>query len=193
MGDRWVVRGHSYDLRSFVDKHPGGRRYLENTVNTDITELFESMHVGTTAAIVLQRYREDTIPPLRPRGENNTVFRALKRAIKTSFDLNDLKNPSPQYTALSWATLFMYAGSLRLALLTPGAGVAWAAHTVLGVSISWLGGFAHNGLHLYPRRVGETLGMYLSLSNNPFRWMYVHVCSHHMQTNTRIDHDKVGI
>lgn len=35
--------------------------------------------------------------------------------------------------------------------------------------------------------------MYLSLSNNPFRWMYVHICSHHMQTNTRIDHDKRAV
>ena len=54
MGGRWIIRGHSYDLREFVEKHPGGRRYLENTVDTDITELFESMHVGTTAASVLQ-------------------------------------------------------------------------------------------------------------------------------------------
>ena len=193
MGGRWIVRGVSYDLSEFLDKHPGGRRYLQNTVDTDITELFESMHVGTTAAGVLPRYRDDSIPVLRSRSENNTAFFALKRAIKANFDLDDLKNPSLAYTALSYATLGVYAAALRTALLAPSAAPAWAAHAVLGVAISWLGGFAHNGLHLYPRRVGETLGMYLSLSNNPFRWMYVHLTSHHMQTNTAIDHDKRAV
>ena len=193
MGGRWIVRGVSYDLSEFLDKHPGGRRYLQNTVDTDITELFESMHVGTTAAGVLPRYRDDSIPVLRSRSENNTAFFALKRAIKANFDLDDLKNPSLAYTALSYATLGVYAAALRTALLAPLAAPAWAAHAVLGVAISWLGGFAHNGLHLYPRRVGETLGMYLSLSNNPFRWMYVHLTSHHMQTNTAIDHDKRAV
>eukprot|EP00966_Prymnesium_polylepis_P132429 3061703-Prymnesium_polylepis.1 len=101
MGGRWLVRGQAYDLSEFISKHPGGRRYLENTVDTDITELFESMHVGTTAAGVLEKYRDPSVLPLRMRGENNTVFRALKRAIKSSLDLNDLKNPTLEYTALS--------------------------------------------------------------------------------------------
>ena len=33
---------------------------------------------------------------------------------------------------------------------------------------------------LWPRRRLETLTMYLSLSNNPFRWMYIHIASHHI-------------
>ena len=72
---------------------------------------------------------------------------------------DDLKNPSLQYTALSYATLAVYAASLRTALCASTPAPAWAAHTILGVTISWLGGFAHNGLHLYPRRRVETLGM----------------------------------
>ena len=32
--------------------------------------------------------------------------------------------------------------------------------------------------------------MYLTFSNNPFRWMYKHVVSHHVHTNTCFDGDK---
>ena len=40
----WYIRGEAYDLREFVALHPGGRRYLQNTVGSDVTELFEARH-----------------------------------------------------------------------------------------------------------------------------------------------------
>jgi len=32
--------------------------------------------------------------------------------------------------------------------------------------------------------------MYLTFSMNPFNWMYTHVVSHHVHTNTCFDGDK---
>jgi hypothetical protein len=40
----WFIRGRAYDLSEFVALHPGGRRYLQNTVGSDVTELFEARH-----------------------------------------------------------------------------------------------------------------------------------------------------
>ena len=40
----WYIRGEAYDLSDFVALHPGGRRYLQNTVGSDVTELFEARH-----------------------------------------------------------------------------------------------------------------------------------------------------
>ena len=100
MGGYWVVRGVSYDLSSFVDKHPGGRRYLQNTINSDVTHLFESMHIGTTAANTLAQYRVDSVPALRSASQDvaNRNYFALKRAIKASSDLNDLKKKGEPLT-----------------------------------------------------------------------------------------------
>ena len=75
-------------------------------------------------------------------------------------------------------------------VLAPSAGHAWARHSALGLTTAWLGAFAHNGLHMWSRRRAEALTMYLTFSNNPFRWMYKHVVSHHVHTNTCFDGDK---
>lgn len=58
------------------------------------------------------------------------------------------------------------------------------------MTVAWLGAFAHNGLHMWSRRSLEALGMYLTFSNNPFRWMQKHIVSHHVHTNTCFDGDK---
>ena len=194
MADRWIIRGKSYNLHPFIHKHPGGWRYLANTVNTDVTELFESMHIGTTAAATLEQFLDEDLPQLASDWrETNERYRALKRDIKANFDLNDLKNPSTEYLTVYAGTVAVYGAALAGCLTASSPAVAWGSHTVLGLSIAWVGGFAHNGLHMWTRRPVETLGMYLSLSNNPFRWMYIHLTSHHMHTNTALDNDKRAV
>jgi fatty acid desaturase len=110
--------------------------------------------------------------------------------IAAQFDLNDLKNPSLEYLALFYTTLLSHVGLLTASVICKEAWVAWAVHAALGITISWLGGFAHNGLHLYPRRILETFTMYLSMSNNPFRWTYLHIQEHHEYVNSKYDADK---
>ena len=41
----WSIYGNTYDLTSFIDKHPGGREILQKTTDLDDkTPLFESYH-----------------------------------------------------------------------------------------------------------------------------------------------------
>ena len=55
--DLWYIRGVPYDLNDFLYNHPGGYRYLINVVNQDITELFESHHIGVTAPNTLTKFQ----------------------------------------------------------------------------------------------------------------------------------------
>jgi len=196
----WHIRGVAYDLTDFASRHPGGFRYILNTANTDITELFEAHHIGTTAEHTLATFRhhDGKARPARARvyqGHSSRRFKRLKEAIRAQFNLNDLKEPATEHVLLYWGTLFSHFSllgacltvdaSVGLASLTP-----WVLHTGLGFTTMWLGGFAHNGLHLWPRRRLEALSMYLTFSNNPFRWMQKHIVGHHVYTNTCFDGDK---
>jgi hypothetical protein len=53
----WRVHEKYYDLTDFIDKHPGGKIWIEKNRGTDITELFESHHIEIEKAkILLKRY-----------------------------------------------------------------------------------------------------------------------------------------
>lgn len=60
----WRVHDKLYDLVNFVQRHPGGRDWLELTQGTDITELFETHHIRGKAELLLQNFyvREAKLP-----------------------------------------------------------------------------------------------------------------------------------
>ena len=85
-------------------------------------------------------------PPRRPHGGHSSRrFKALKAQLAARFDLNHLKEPHPEYTALLWATLASHVALFAGCVLAPSAGHAWARHSALGLTTAWLGAFAHNG------------------------------------------------
>ena len=53
----WRVHDKYYDLTDFIEKHPGGKIWIEKNKGTDITELFESHHIEIEKAkIILKKY-----------------------------------------------------------------------------------------------------------------------------------------
>jgi len=192
---RWYIRGKAYDLNSFIERHPGGPRYLLDSVNTDVTALFESYHIGTTANRTLQAYLDESFSGVRFDEEahqwpTNLRFKQLKRDIAKQFDLNDLKEPSAEYLFLLYTTLASHAALTLVSLTTEKAMVAWLAHAGLGFTTTFLTGMGHNGIHLYRRRPIDSMLFYLLYPTSPFRWMYWHVQHHHVHSNTRHDPDK---
>jgi len=227
-GGLWWVRGEAYALGPFVARHPGGSRYLLNSVDTDITYLFESHHInGTRARSALERYRV-TPTPTHPNASaveavhklwsayvaltqgsltrgtmskaaggdpthvppllESARYAALKKEVAESHDLAALKEATLEYHAVQLLTVLLFVCLLVVCLRpTTPAVQAWAAHAGLGIVITWLGAMAHNGLHLWPRRL-EALFMFLWFES-PFVWMYGHLQSHHMHTNTAFDLD----
>lgn len=54
----WRIHDTLYDLTDFVEKHPGGRSWLEMTKGHDITEAFMTHHIRTEkVAPFLKKYR----------------------------------------------------------------------------------------------------------------------------------------
>lgn len=52
----WRVHDKLYDLINFVQRHPGGKNWLEMTQGTDITELFETHHIRGKAELLLNNF-----------------------------------------------------------------------------------------------------------------------------------------
>lgn len=60
----WRVHDKLYDLISFVERHPGGKDWIDLTQGTDITELFETHHIRGKAELLLNSFyvREAKMP-----------------------------------------------------------------------------------------------------------------------------------
>jgi cytochrome b involved in lipid metabolism len=46
----WIVENKYYDLTNFVDKHPGGSKWLTLTKGQDVTDLFIIHHLNEKGA-----------------------------------------------------------------------------------------------------------------------------------------------
>ena len=46
----WIIENKYYDLTAFVDKHPGGSRWLTLTKGQDVTDLFIIHHLNEKSA-----------------------------------------------------------------------------------------------------------------------------------------------
>jgi len=57
----WRIHGKLYDLDDFVEKHPGGRRWLELTRGTDATTAVEAYHldIDKVRAVLKAHYVRD--------------------------------------------------------------------------------------------------------------------------------------
>ena len=53
----WMVHGQWYDLASFAERHPGGAFWLTQTVGMDVTELYETHHLGMEKADAILKAR----------------------------------------------------------------------------------------------------------------------------------------
>lgn len=69
----WRVHDKLYDLKSFIQHHPGGTGWIEMSEGLDITEQFETHHISSRAEEVLRKFyvRE----ALKPRNYKITFER----------------------------------------------------------------------------------------------------------------------
>lgn len=79
----WRIHDKLYDLRDFVDLHPGGKDWIRFTEGTDITEAFEVHHVyAEKAEKLLDNFyvREATQPRnFKLTFNENGFYRTFKR------------------------------------------------------------------------------------------------------------------
>lgn len=178
----WRIHDKLYDLRKFVNLHPGGSEWIELTKGTDITEAFESHHLSPKAENLLPKYfvKESSTPRNYPfTFKENGFYRTLKRNIyqeletvpKSAITRTKILIDSLLVSYLSFFLLAVYYKSVILGILS-------------GLSLGFLTGAAHNYFHQRNsfRRFYFNFSM-MSCSE----WRISHVLSHHMYTNTVYD------
>ena len=188
----WRIHDGLYDLRAYIDKHPGGPDWLEMTEGQDITEAFEAAHVrGGKVEKILKKYwvKDTDMPRTSPfTFAPNGFYRTLKaKAEKVLYDPK-VGGPGPTFKAL---ILQDFLASTCLVLMFIGAwknSMFWSALAglVLGMNTS----AAHNFFH----QADSWRMYYWDLSVLSSRdWRISHMLSHHLHTNTLKDLEVSGI
>lgn len=189
--DVWIIHGKRYDLRPYLDQHPGGVPALEMARGRDCTALFESYHgMSDVPARMLDRY----LIPDAPVSEEPDFFDwdttpfhdALKERSRAYFKelgggMRAHKAP-PQALALHALWLLLTAASLA----GWATGHWWALVTL--PLFYWVGpsNLMHSGSHfaltVYPRW-NRFLAYIGSAHVSIWTWERQHNIGHHVDTN----------
>nr|QKG32711.1 fads2a [Gecarcoidea lalandii] len=182
VGPYWRVHNKLYDLTEFIDKHPGGRTWLQVTKGTDITEAFESAHISERPEGLLQKYfvKDITTPRNSPYTfHENGFYKTLKRKVRPILKKTG-KGPS-------WKSVLIQDGlALAFVLLTFASTVSssYTLAVFAGIALTLMTICAHNYFH---QRDNWRM-YYFDLSLLPsHEWRVTHALSHHLYTNTAND------
>jgi len=192
----WTVHGKDYDLRDFVDRHPGGKEAIELGRGRDCSAMFESYHPFTEQhRIVLQKYELVNGKSNGPRTEKGSdldpFYETLKERVANALRENGLDPNLDRASTLSRAAYYV----LILSCL-----IVSASYHVRGsirgaflfAVFGWLiGALGHDGGHFAVscRPFVNDLSLWgISLLCNPVMWQHQHTYAHHSHTND-YDHD----
>lgn len=197
----WTVHGRDYDLREFVDRHPGGKEAIELGRGRDCTALFESYHPFTEQHhVVLQKYH------VRSNIDAGTKRSSAKEEISTVQDpfyetlkaraAESLKKQGidPNIDRASTIPRAAYYIFIFCCLVTTAR--SHVRGNVLGSFLfavfGWLiGALGHDGGHFAVSRrpfVNDLSVWGISFLCNPIMWQHQHTYAHHSHTND-FDHD----
>eukprot|EP00095_Tigriopus_kingsejongensis_P004718 snap_masked-scaffold763_size101323-processed-gene-0.12 protein:Tk04718 transcript:snap_masked-scaffold763_size101323-processed-gene-0.12-mRNA-1 annotation:"delta-6 desaturase-like protein" len=181
----WRIHDDLYDLSDFVDKHPGGRTWIEDTQGTDITEAFEVAHVfGDNLDRILRKYHVRPASGSNPRRSPYTFhpegfYNTLKKRVQTV--LREVgTGPTQSMLVLQDLLMATTVGLIVLVGLYPCGPILLLTALVLGLNCSC----AHNFFHQR-----DNFRMYFGdISGAQSRiWRVSHMLSHHLHTNSPID------
>ncbi|CRL02068.1 CLUMA_CG015162, isoform A [Clunio marinus] len=173
----WRIHDKLYDLTDFMDRHPGGKEWLEITKGNDITELFELHHIQLTAEKMLPKfYVRDAAQPrsYKLTFKEDGFFRTLKRRVR-DFKLDH----GPEKRSKIYSDLIMF-GIFAASICS-----VWMKSTFLmvftGLLFAWGFFIGHNFLH--QRNNWRKIMINFSLMS--FREIRIsHIFSHHIYTNS---------
>ncbi|XP_044729643.1 cytochrome b5-related protein-like, partial [Chrysoperla carnea] len=186
----WRVHNKLYDLSTFMEKHPGGKFWIETSQGTDITEAFESHHISSNAAdrILPKYYVRDAKGPRNSpfTFEENGFYRTLKR--KTAPILKELQRNHKKTTSVYISDLLLigaYGFGIMSAMFQ-----SYICALISALCLSMCTISAHNFFHQK-----DNFRMYyfnISLMSMS-EWRITHVLSHHLFTNTLQDYEIIVV
>lgn len=141
----WRIHDKLYDLKDFLERHPGGRLWLEATEGTDITEHFETHHIKDTAEKMLTKFfiRDSKLPRnYKITYKENGFYKTLKRRVAPKLDHLD---HSAEANSRFYCD-FMLVTLLLLSTISARDENFFMA-TAAALSLSWLTSIGHNFIH----------------------------------------------
>ncbi|CAK1546131.1 unnamed protein product [Leptosia nina] len=187
----WRVHDKLYDLEVFIDRHPGGREWLELSKGLDVTEAFEAHHLNPSTEKMLAKFyvRDAKTPRNSPftfkedgfyRSLKKRVWEDLKTIPKTENQRSDRVIDGLLATCLAASTIACWTESYWLGML---------AYLSASLSLAWILVAAHNYIH----KATNFRMYYFNLALWSYRDFRVsHVLSHHLYTNTLMDLEVSG-
>ncbi|KAF5308058.1 hypothetical protein FQR65_LT06433 [Abscondita terminalis] len=183
IGELWRIHDNLYDVSDFIEKHPGGKFWLEETQGMDITEAFESHHIKSdTPQLTLQKYfvKKATKPRASPftfyeNGFYKTIKRKARPILKTL--PKDCHKKSNMYTDLLLLATFLCSWL---------ANVFSSYYLIILASITC--SFLLVAVHNYNHQRDNFRMLYgdlMMMSSREYR--FIHILSHHAFSNSRGD------
>jgi fatty acid desaturase len=187
----WRIDGRSYDLTTFVDRHPGGDRLIRDTSGSDITYLVQSYHYGWSREHLDCLVRDFEVPDetVWPLIQWDPQVAPLQRDL-ARVGVHVVRDKTPWNGVVYYTVLGMiYAWTLLTWIRSPTTGCA----VVFGVlGWVWAGMIQHEGSHnaLSRKAWVNNLARYAILPwAPPGDWFRRHIIQHHQYTNTELDLD----
>lgn len=195
----WRIHGKLYDLKPFMDLHPGGRIWLELTCGTDATAAFEAYHLDgpRVEAVLAKYYVRDVQNGEFKHGDrysfaDDGFFRTLRRRV-----LEKLTTTAGRGSSTRTATAATPSMKIACALAVAQAGVLHAmarisgsflATALAGAALCGCWGVGHNFMHQAQSKAGLwPYAMDLTGIAHVADWRISHALAHHLDTNLETD------
>lgn len=195
----WQIEGKYYDLEPFLDKHPGGRRFLEQSRGRDCTALFHSTHLyDKVPRAMLARYYVGEVPDYVAAHDwdGEGFYPTLKSRVRAHFAAEAKAQGLPVHErrrahhgsrAFLWRFAVLYTMLLGLSVGALYFGQWWCA-LAWGPFAFALGGYGHEAMHggvFTSVRANRILAFFtLDLMGvSSFVFTATHVPLHHIYTN----------
>jgi len=191
----WRIHGQLYDFTDYLDTHPGGRIFLEQTMGSDCTEAFECHHVRGVNKKLLEKHRVPTPASISPEKVKQHVdrftydesFREIKNFV-AEYLKNELRNPTG--ATPHWAGVIYLAVVLQFLLVFREAArrKSFFLATLAGFLLTGCWGVGHNQVHRGRYTFWNLLRYAMDLTSfSAYETTVTHALSHHQNPNTWYD------
>tara|TARA_B100001094_G_scaffold298974_1_gene323288 strand:- start:15865 stop:16935 length:1071 start_codon:yes stop_codon:yes gene_type:complete len=172
------IHGYLFDISGF--NHPGGNIFTHSALGTDATALFHTHHMDFKKALAV-------LEKIPQKGSYEQTIRydfSTYEQIKDLYTFNK-KMKQRDFPIHAWM-YFSLSVFLHINQCVSD-DVLWLFPSAIISTIA--GGYGHNGVHVMsPEAI---LLDWNGLS--AYEWLFEHVISHHMHTNTDNDHDAISM
>tara|TARA_B100000482_G_scaffold178699_1_gene149976 strand:+ start:3851 stop:5242 length:1392 start_codon:yes stop_codon:yes gene_type:complete len=194
MDNYWTIHGKKYDLREFIERHPGGKDTILMTQGKDCTELFESYHTFTKRhTLLLDKYYIKDVPDYKSDfdWDNTPFYDECKAVVKKYFSPTGKESNGEiiRNSKIPWKYAFGYFIGFLLMLYSFYRFCIGDFYAIFYFPVLyWIIGSecmhtgSHYGFCTYPI-VNKSISYIGNFHCQYYIWSFFHIIGHHQHTN----------